>query len=74
MRLLVNLNKVKKEIKELLGKLVIIKVNIGRNKEEIFEGKIINMYPSVFTVETAKYNKSYSYSDVLTKDVVIKKI
>ena len=69
-----NLDKTKKEIKDLLGKKVLVKVNIGRNKEEIFEGIIEKTYLNIFTIKTNKYNKSFSYSDVLTKDIIIKKI
>ena len=67
-----NTDKVKLYIKSLLGKKVLIKVNVGRNKYEHYEGIISNVYPYLFTVETTNLVKSFSYSDVLTKDVQLK--
>ncbi len=67
-----NTSKVKEEIKGMIGKSVKIKVNVGRNKYEHYEGIIKSVYPSVFTIETSNFIKSFSYSDVLTKDIQIK--
>ena len=69
-----NLDKAKSQIKDLLGSKVLVKVNIGRNKEECFEGIISETYPSIFLIKSNKYNRSYSYSDILTKDIILKKI
>lgn len=69
-----NINKIKEDIKKLVGTRISILVNVGRNKEESFEGVLINTYPSLFTVKVGELTKSFSYSDVMIKDVVIKKI
>lgn len=69
-----NNQKTKALVSSLKGKSLLFKVNIGRNKSEKFEGEILNTYPSLFTVRTNGIIKSFTYSDVLTKDVVFKEI
>lgn len=59
-------------IKGMIGKKVIAKVNIGRNKFEYIEGVITKTYPFLFIIQTQKEIKSFSYADVLIKNVVIK--
>ena len=68
-----NLYKEKTRIKNLLNKQVRLKVNIGRNKFEYYNGVIEDMYDSVFTVSVNGIIKSFSYADLLTKNVLIKK-
>ena len=67
-----NTDKIKKDINSLKGKNVKIKVNIGRNKYEYYEGIIIETYPFLFTIKAGGLVKSFSYADVLTKDVQLK--
>ncbi len=66
------------EIKALKGKKIAMSVNRGRKKIESYEGVLEKIYPSVFTVDIFKPDnkgkQSYSYSDVLCGDVVIKHI
>lgn len=69
-----NINKIRKMINELVGKNVVLKVNLGRNKEEIYGCIITKTYPSVFCVKVGEFTKSFSYCDVLTKAVIINKI
>lgn len=69
-----NISKVKEVIYGLKGKNLLFRVNIGRNKSEKFEGEIVNTYPSLFTVRVNGIMKSYTYNDVLTKDVVFKEM
>ena len=73
MRCNLNLDKEKTRIKNLLNKQVRLKVNIGRNKFEYYKGVIEGMYDSVFTVSVNGIIKSFSYADLLTKNVLIKK-
>ena len=73
MRCNLNLDKEKTRIKNLLNKQVRLKVNIGRNKFEYYNGVIEGMYDSVFTVSVNGIIKSFSYADLLTKNVLIKK-
>lgn len=64
----------KDRIQRLVGVDVRLKVNRGRNNFVNFEGKIKDLYPSVFTFETAAEKPlvlTYSYTDVLTKNVRI---
>lgn len=67
-----NTLKVKSQIEELIGKEVSIKVNVGRNKYEYYDGVIVDTYPYLFTVKVQDLIKSFSYVDVLTKDVQVK--
>ena len=69
-----NTDKIKNALKEFIGENLLFRVNLGRNKKEHFEGMIIGLYPSIFTIKTNNSIKSYSYSDILTKDVIIKRI
>lgn len=69
-----NTEKIKNALKEFVGENLLFRVNLGRNKKEHFEGIIVGLYPSVFTIQTNNVTKSYSYSDILTKDVIIKRI
>lgn len=67
-----NIEKVKNKINDMTGKKIIAKVNIGRNKYETFEGIILKTYPSLFTIQVKNETKSFSYADILIKNIVIK--
>jgi len=69
-----NIIKIKDEIEKIVGKKVIAKVNIGRNKYEVYEGIIDKVYPFLFILKLNNEVKSFSYADILTKDIVIKLI
>lgn len=68
-----------KMIKEVLipylGKTVKIKYNLGRNKYETYEAKIIKIYNFVFLIKLVKTDiiKSFSYADIITKTIKIYK-
>ncbi len=66
------IEKIKNEINNMIGKKILAKVDIGRNKYEYIEGIILNAYPFLFTIKTDNEIKSFSYSDVLTKNIVLK--
>lgn len=66
-----NTDKIKKEIEELIGTSVILKINIGRNRFENYFGIVDCVYPYLFTVKTNDDIKTISYVDVLTKNVVV---
>ena len=68
------INKIKNNIKSLIGERVSLQINMGRNKEDFCEGIVMEMYPYIFTVKVGNLVKSFSYNDVLTKDVIIRKI
>lgn len=67
-----NTLKVKEQVENLRGKRVKIKVNAGRNKYEYYEGEVLVTYPYLFTVMVDTQIKSFSYVDLLTKDVQLK--
>ena len=66
------LEKIKFEVLNMKGKNVLAKINIGRNKYEYVEGIISEVYPFLFTIKTENETKSFSYSDILIKNVVLK--
>lgn len=57
------------------GKKVVIRTNRGRNRFDIAEGTITDTYPSIFKIklegdmDDSIRNVTYSYKDVLTKEV-----
>ena len=69
-----NINKIKEEIFKLKDEKLKIKVIMRRNKFEYLEGKIKSFHPNIFTIETNKGLKSFTYSDIATNSVIISKI
>ena len=68
-----NIDKIKLEIKNLINTKLKIKINIGRNKHEYYEGYIKDIYSNIFTINTNKGIKSFTYSDVITNAVILSK-
>ncbi len=66
-----NITEAKDNIKKMLGKKVKAKVYMGRNKYESYEGIINEIYPSLFTIKVGKNIKSYSYADLLIRNIII---
>ncbi len=65
---------IRKALSNYLGKTVVIKYNLGRNKYESYKVMIKGLYNCVFLVETLGENrciKSFSYADVITKTIKI---
>ncbi|MCI5640762.1 MAG: Veg family protein [Lachnospiraceae bacterium] len=70
-----DIRKVKSSLDQNIGSKVKIRANRGRHKIDVTEGIIRETYPSIFLVEVE--NKlddttqkiSFSYTDVLTRDV-----
>lgn len=57
-----------------IGKSVMIKYNLGRNKYEMYRVTIKSLYNQVFLVEVENENhaiKSFSYADIITKTIKI---
>lgn len=73
-----DINQVRRAVKNHIGSKVIIHANKGRHKVDVTEGVITETYPSIFLiqvendVEDSFKTVSFSYSDVLTKDVQMK--
>jgi len=69
----VSLEDTKSRVTRLKGLLIKFKVNLGRNKIIEYTGRIEQTFPAIFTVRAnmpdGETMMSYSYSDVLTKNV-----
>ncbi|MCR4610463.1 MAG: Veg family protein [Lachnospiraceae bacterium] len=72
-------DKVRASVKQQCGSKVIIRLDKGRNKVDVQKGVIKGAYPSVFTVlvedkddEKPAQLLSFSYTDIITKDIRMK--
>ncbi|MCX7951003.1 MAG: Veg family protein [Clostridiales bacterium] len=70
------LEAIKKNIDEHVGEKVLLKANSGRRKMLVREGVLEQTYPNIFVVRIEASDNtsrvvSYSYSDILTKNVQI---
>lgn len=67
-----NPNIIKEKLNNHIGKKIMIKYNLGRNKYEKYHVVIKQLYQNIFLVELEnKEIKSFSYSDVITKTIKI---
>lgn len=67
-----NIEIIKKDLQNKIGKKVKITVYGLRNKIERYEGEIYKIYPNIFTIMTDKEEKSFTYRDIITKDINVK--
>ena len=66
------IGEIRSKINDHIGKEVIIKYNLGRNKFERYNVVIKEIYDNVFLVElNTSEKKSFTYSDVLTNTIKI---
>ena len=68
-----NIEKVKDKVATYKGQTLNFRFNGSRNQIEEFEGIIVGTYDSIFTIMTSDNNflKSFSYSDILMKKLVV---
>ncbi len=71
-----DLVKAKNDIEKYLGRKVRVRFKNGKRKQKIKDGILISAYKSVFLVdmlvdEDTYTSTSYTYNDILTKNVVI---
>ena len=68
-----NIEKVRNKINSYKGQTLQFRFNGSRNQIEEFSATIIGTYPSIFTVklEDSSLVKSFSYSDVLIRKLVV---
>ena len=72
-----DVRQVRKVVNNHIGSRVRIKLNRGRHRVDVTEGIIRETYPSIFLVqldneaEATSQMVSFSYTDVLTKDVCL---
>ena len=62
---------IKNKIENLKGKKIKVLVDLGRNKSEVYEGIVLNTYNKIWTLKTNVDIKSFGYTDVLIKSVII---
>ena len=73
-----DIRKVRASVHQQCGNRVKIQLDRGRNKVDIQEGVIQKAYPSVFTIlvddeqDNAPQLLSFSYSDIITRDIRMK--
>ncbi len=71
----ISITAIKESVQKLLGKDVIVKLNLGRNKFVTFPATLSEVYPSLFTVSPYDKNflgkTAYSYSEILCGRVKI---
>ena len=66
---------VRRAVSKHVGSEVRVRSNLGRHKYDVTEGVITETYPCIFLVrvenaeEDSFQTVSYSYTDVITKDV-----
>lgn len=65
------INLIKEKIKNSRNKLIKLKVYSGRGKYEVIEGYICDVFDRIWTFKTNTILKSFTYVDVLLKDVEI---
>ena len=72
------ISRVRASVHQQCGNRVKIQLDRGRNKVDIQEGVIQKAYPSVFTIlvddeqDNAPQLLSFSYTDIITKDIRMK--
>lgn len=72
-----NVGSVRQAVSRHIGSKVVVRCNLGRHKVDVTEGIITETFPSIFLItvkneiENTSQTVSYSYTDVLTKDVQI---
>ena len=66
-----NIDIVKEELENNIGKEVYIKYNLGRNKIEKYSTTIKELYNFIFIVEIKETSelKSFMYSDIITNTI-----
>lgn len=62
---------IKEKLESLKGKKIKILVDVGRNKNEEYEGFVLKTYKNIWTFKTDIDIKSFCYSDILTDAVII---
>lgn len=62
---------IKNDIKNHLNREVKVVSKENRNKQDIFYGYVSEIYSHVFLVSNGNSKKSYSYSDILSKDIQV---
>ena len=67
-----NIEIVKENFRNNLGKSVRVTVYGMRNKVNYYEGVLYKIYPNIFTIFCEGTEKNFAYRDVITKDINVK--
>ncbi|MDR1019186.1 MAG: Veg family protein [Synergistaceae bacterium] len=69
-----SLRAIREKVSQYRGSRVFYKAANGRRKAEARQGIILEAYPSLFTlfVESQNSTVSFSYADILTREVELK--
>jgi len=62
---------IRKDMKKNIGKRVKIITRCCRNKSDVFVGVISGVYPNIFTITDGNDTKSFSFSEILIKDITL---
>ena len=65
------IDSIKNEIKNHLNTEVKVISKENRNRNEVFYGFITEYYSRVFVVSNGIDRKSYTYNDILSKDILV---
>lgn len=68
---MMNPHVIRENLRKQIGQRVMVKIYGMRNKQDSFLGVLRDIYPQIFTVETANTLRSFSYSEVINKEVVL---
>ena len=67
-----NIDSIKDIINKNIGRMVRITVYGIRNKVNHYDGTLYKTYPNIFTILYNGEEKSFSYRDMITKDIDVK--
>lgn len=65
---------IKKELFELKDKPITAIIDEGRSRKRIEQGIIKGIYNKIFTIEINNMITSFSYSDLICKTIILKKV
>ena len=65
------IEKIKADVYKHLGKEVKVVARENRNRNETFYGNIKEIYSHIFIVSNGVNKKSYSFADILSRDIQI---
>lgn len=66
-----DISKTIRQVTNMKGLNIKLKVNRGRNRIEVIEGIIEDAYPSIFTIRALNGElSSFSYSDILSRNIL----
>lgn len=62
---------IREELLSKKGSRVLVQIYGMRNKKDKFVGTLKDIYPQIFTVEFNDIIRSFSYSELINKEVVL---